>query len=785
MPEIGQSISHYRITEKIGAGGMGEVFLAEDTSLNRKVAMKFLPPEMQRDETAHRRFIREARSAAALDHPFICHINEVAKSGDRDVIVMEYVEGQSLKDKILQGPLPAEEVLTFGVEVADALEAAHAKGIIHRDIKPGNIMLTQTGHAKVMDFGLAKQLVGSGGTESAADTVTALTSDGSTVGTLAYMSPEQLRAQDADGRSDIWALGVTLFEMATGTRPFHGQSSFELTSAILNREPWPLPSEVSAELGAVIERCLQKDPGKRYQHAGEVRAALEKIRSGTSDAWAPWRYWLRRHRWLALAAGIVAVVAVLAALDVGGVRNRLVGVFAGPKYRSLAILPLENRTGDPAQENFVDGMTDTLIAEVSKIRPLRVTNRYSVMRYKGAKKSLLEIARDLGVETVMTASVAREADRVRVTAQLIEAATDRSLWTETYERELAGILWIQGEVARAVARTIRIRLAPQEEARLAGKREVNPAAYEAYLRGIGTLEQDARTRQQGMAFLLEALEKDPSDPLTNARLALGYISLLHGENPPEDALPRAKAAVRTALELDSNLAEAHAASGMLKGYDDWDWEGGIREMQLALEINPSFANARYHLAWFYVLLGRINEAIAEHKRAQEIDPFVAQYTSQFAWLYRTIRRNEEAIKEAQKVIEMYPNGGTIAHYVLGLVHQDRGRYDEAIAEIQKAAAVNPRWKWALGPTYASAGRTSDARNVVAEMKQQKISGWLAYWFAQVYAALGEKDEAFRWLNYEHPHIWAPWLLKKDFAEMRLLWDDPRFRELQARMHVPQ
>src|SRR5512137_548246 len=270
---IGKTVSHYRIIEKIGQGGMGEVFLADDASLHRKVALKFLPPDMQQDSAAHKRFLREAHSAAALDHPFICHINEVAESDGRDFIVMEYVEGQSVKDRLEKGPLPPDEALPIAIEVAEALEAAHGKGIVHRDIKPANVMLTGTGHAKVMDFGLAKQLASSGSMETAAETVTALTSDGSTVGTLAYMSPEQLRGHAVDGRSDIWALGVTLYEMASGTRPFHGQSGVDLTSAILNQAPRPLPSRAPAEMAALIGRCLEKDPEKRYQQAGELRDA--------------------------------------------------------------------------------------------------------------------------------------------------------------------------------------------------------------------------------------------------------------------------------------------------------------------------------------------------------------------------------------------------------------------------------------------------------------------------------------------------------------------------------
>src|SRR5512135_849635 len=409
-------LGHYRILEKIGQGGMGEVFLAEDTSLHRKVALKFLPPALQQDPIARKRFIREARSAAALDHPYICHINEVGESDGQDFIVMEYVQGQSLKDKLDEGPLPPQAALPVAIEVAEALDAAHSKGIIHRDIKPANIMLTQTGHAKVMDFGLAKQLVSPAGMESTEETVTALTSDGSAVGTLAYMSPEQLRGQSVDARSDIWTLGVTLYEMVAGKRPFHGQSGFELTTAIMSQAPRPLPSQVPAELGAVIERCLEKEPGKRYQQAADVRAALEAIQAGTAAPWTAWRYRLGRHRWLMLAAALVIIVAVLVGLDVGGLRGRLTG---GGQVRAvrLAVLPFANLSGDAEQEYLSDGFTQEMIAQLGRLHPqsLSVIARTSVMRYKKTEKPTDQIGRELGVGYILEGSARREAGRIRIT----------------------------------------------------------------------------------------------------------------------------------------------------------------------------------------------------------------------------------------------------------------------------------------------------------------------------------------------------------------------------------
>jgi len=588
---IGKTISHYKILEKIGQGGMGEVFLANDISLHRKVALKFLPPTMQQDPIAHKRFIREARSAAALDHPYICHINEVGESDGQDFIAMEYVEGLSLKDRLEQGPLPLEEALSVAIEVAEALEAAHTKGIIHRDIKPANIMLTQTGHAKVMDFGLAKQVFPSGGTESAEETVTALTSEGSTVGTLAYMSPEQLRSQSADARSDIWALGVTMYEMAAGARPFHGQSGFELTLAIVNQAPRPLPSQVPAELGAVIERCLEKGSGKRYQQASEVRAALEAIRAGTAAPWMAWRYRLGRHRWLMVAAALVIIATVLVGLDVGGLRGRLTG---GGQVRAvrLAVLPFANLTGDPEQEYLSDGMTQEMISQLGSLHPasLSVIARTSVTQYKKSDKPVDDVGRELNVDYVLEGSAQREGGRIRIHAELIQVRSQTQLWAQTYEREMSGILALQSEVAKKVAGSLALKLLPAEQARLANVRQVDPDAYEAYLKG---LQQWYKLTRAGVDTALQyfesSLQKDPNYAPAHVgvslvwvgRAQMGYVS--HAE-----ALPPMKAAALKAVELDDTIAEPHYALALARAWYEWDWPAPNRSSSARSRPIPAF-----------------------------------------------------------------------------------------------------------------------------------------------------------------------------------------------------
>jgi serine/threonine-protein kinase len=778
---IGQTLAHFRIVDEIGAGGMGVVYRAYDEQLQRDVALKVLPAASFRDPAARARLLREARTASKLNHPNICTIHEVGEADGQSYIAMEYVVGQPLSARLSSGALPVEQVLRYGLQLAEALAHAHQHGVVHRDLKSANVVVTPEGRVKVLDFGLAKQL----GEEELAETVSqTLTMPGTLVGTLAYMSPEQLRGRPADPRSDVWALGVVLHEMASGQRPFQGKTGFELSSAILSQAPPPLPPECSAELRGVIERCLAKEPGERYQRAGEVRAALEAVHAGVAiPAWPAWKQALTRRRWLLLAP-VSAAAAIALALNVTRLRKLLPGGAATQKFHSLAVLPLANSSGDAQQEYFVDGVTNALIGDLSKVTTLLVISRTSAMRYKNAAKPLPEIGRELGVETLVQGSVAREGSRVLVTAELIEAASQRRLWSKSYDGQLTGIRAMQGEMVRAIAREIKGELSPQEETRLANRREINPQVLEAYLKGTYYLQQSTpETTQKGMEYLHEAVEKDPMDPLAYAGLANGYVTLAHGEDPPPDALPRAKAAARTALELDGMFADAVFALGVIKGYDEWDWEGGDQAIQRAIELNPSLAMAHYHLAWFRALFGRMEEAITEHKRARECDPLNPLHTAWLGRLYQRQGRYAEALEEADKAIKMSPNS-PLGYDVRGWVYAEQGMHPEAIAAIQKAAELAPAYRLALGPLYALAGRKDEARRLMAELKEQKTTPWNAFWRARTYAALGDKDEAFRWLNYEHPHIWTPWLLTPEQRLfMKPLHGDPRFRELQCRMHV--
>ena len=774
---LGQTIAHYRILEKLGSGGMGVVYKAQDTNLGRTVALKFLATHLLESEEHKQRFLREAKATASLDHPNICMVHEVGEADGQVFLAMGYIDGPEVRTKIKERPLKLEEALDIVIQAAEGLRAAHQNGVVHRDIKSSNLMLTSTGQVKIMDFGLAQL---SGGSR--------LTKTDTILGTPAYMSPEQASGQTTDRRTDIWSSGVVLYEMVTGRLPFEGEREQAVVYSIINEPHEPVTAiraGVPLELDRIVSKALAKKPEERYQHLDDMlvdlRALREKPLTGSQSiaAVAP----ARRHALIAGAGVIAASLALALGLNLGGIRDRMTsGGSTVPAIASIAVLPLQNFSGDPEQEYFSDGLTEGLITELAKVGALKVISRTSVMRYKGTDKPLPQIARELGVDAVLEGSAQRVGDNVRITAQLINAATDEHLWAETYDRGMADLLRVQSEVTRAIAQRINIALTPEQETRLAGTRAISPAVYEAYLKGMFHLSKRTPAGiQQGMAYFQEAVEKDPANPLAYAGLALGYITLAHGPDPPEYALRQAKGAAQTALKLDDSLPEALAAMAFLRGYYDWQWDEADEILRRALEVNPSLAIAHYHSSWFHVLFGRNDEAIAAHKRAQEMDPLMPMHTSDLGVLYVWLGRYDEAIEEGRKSIEINPNfpNGYVA---LGLAYRDLERYDEAIDAHRKMAELSPLFRWELGSTYAAAGRIDEAREVLAELKQQKVTPWNAFFLAKLHTALGEKDEAFRWLNYEHPHAWVPWVrVWPDFQSLR---GDPRFDDLLRKMNLP-
>jgi TolB-like protein len=670
---IGRRVAHYQIIEKLGAGGMGEVWRAHDTRLDRDVALKVLPADRFSDENARARLVREARTASRLNHPHICTIHEVGEADGQTYIAMELVEGRTLSARLAEGALPASEVLGVGLQIAGAVAHAHERGVVHRDLKSANVILTPEGRVKVLDFGLAKRMLSEAAEDAPTQTMSALTAPGVVVGTPAYMAPEQLRGEAADARSDVWALGVVLYEMAAGRRPFQGRSTFEVSSAILKESPVPLPAAVPGELGALIARYLVKEPAARYQQAKEVQRALEPIQVGTAAPWAGWRYELSRRRWL-VAAG--AAATSLAGLAVG-LRGRLWGPQRAVR---LAVLPFVNLSGDAEQEYLSDGMTQEMITQLGSLHPasLSVIARTSVMRYKKSDKPIDEVARELNVDYILEGSARRDGGRVRIAAELIRVKGQTQLWAETYEREMAGVLALQSEVAKKVASSLALKLLPAEQARLANVRQVHPEAYDAYLRGSHyhsrLTEGDLETAEQ---YFNLALQKDPAFADAYAGLARVWTGRQQvGITPPSEAGPKAKAAVRKALELDDSNVTAHRALASILTWTDWDWAAADRQWKRLLELNRGDADTLSTYSHYLMLVRRPDEAMAQAKRAKELDPFHAKSQSFYTVVLETLGRYDEAVAQARSVLRIQPGQPIATKALIRAVperHERRGR----------------------------------------------------------------------------------------------------------------
>ncbi|HXW05948.1 MAG TPA: protein kinase [Vicinamibacterales bacterium] len=775
----GTIVGTHRLERLLGRGGMGVVFLAYDTRLHRHVALKIIDRETD-DATSSARLLREARNAAALNHPNICTIHEVGDADSAAFIAMEYVNGRSLRDRLDEGgALPLDEAVRCGIQAADALAYAHEHRVVHRDFKAANVIVDADGRLKIVDFGLARR---DDSLLADASTHASLVPAGTVAGTPYAMAPEQVRGEAGDARTDVWALGVLLYELVSGARPFTGGTVPELFSSILAQPAPPLPGRVPVALRAVIERSLEKNPARRYQSAGEVRSALEAIATGSASGIA-WRYHVRRRPWLAPAAALVAIGAVLAVLNVGGVRDVLLGTGTGTAPLRLAVLPLEDLSGDATQAYFAAGMHDALITELAKINALRVTARASAVRYQVGQKPIAEIARELDVDLVLTGSVVRSRERVGVSTQLIDGATENHVWTERYDRAARELLALQNEIVAAIVQEVRLQLTPEEEVRLARVRPVDPEAYDAYLRGAYLIEQSTpEDISRGLALLHEAVAKDPSHPLPYAHLAAGYATLGHGPSPPPDAFARARDAALKALELDDSVALAHTVRAELILYAErtWDWPAAERALQQAIKYNPTLSRAHGHYAWYLMLFDRADEAMTAIRRAQEADPLAAVYASWYGWLHWWNGRNDEALALVERALELSPNlfNGL---WGLGVVHSSQGRHDDAIAVLEQALPRNPRLAGPLGAAYAAAGRRVEALKLAEDLKKDPKN---ALFLALLYAELGERESTLEWLDATNKvrDSNLPWI--RNWPTFAFLRADPRFTRLLHEMKLP-
>ncbi len=786
---IGRTLGRYRVLAQIGAGGMGVVYRAHDERLDRDVALKVLPPGTLADETARRRFHKEAQSLSRLNHPNIATVHDFDTQEGVDFLVMEEVPGSSLDHRLeTGGPLPEKEVARYGMQLAEGLAAAHERGVVHRDLKPGNLQVTPDGRLKILDFGLARWRQAAG----PADITRSVSEAQHVVGTLPYMAPEQVQGEPADARTDIYGAGAVCYEMATGGPPFSETQGPRLIDAILHQSPVTpraLNPHVSPELERIILKCLEKDPEDRYQSAKELLVDLRRLgASAPRSAVVP----AKRRRFalpLATALTAAAVLAVFVVANPGDWRGRILhGASPVGPIRSLAVLPLNNFSGDPSQDYFADGMTEELTANLARLGSLRVISRTSVMQYKGVHKPLPEIARELNVEAIVEGSVLRDHDRVRITAQLIRAATDQHLWAETYDRKLSDVLDLQSEVARKIAEQINITLTPLEKTRLASRRSVDPEAHDRYLQGLYHLNKGTGSELRAAIDQFEqALAKAPTYAPAYSGLADCYLALSTFYEPAREAMPKAKAAAQKALALDESLAAAHNSMGNVNMFFDWDWPATEREARRAIELDPNNANAHDLYAVYFYTSGRYDQGLAELQRAHELDPYSLMIAADLIWWPTMGRQYDLAIENGRKAIAMEPNYAA-AHSWVAVTYALKEQFPEAVKEAETGHRLDdsPIFTSMLAYAYAKAGRRQEAERVLVELKEAlKKRSSCSYEVGVAYVALGQKDEAFRWLQnaYDDRSVCTN-MIKVD-PRLDPIRSDRRYTELARRVGAPQ
>jgi len=817
--------SHYRIVQKLGAGGMGEVFLAEDTLLRRQVALKVLPESFAMEVEGLRRFEREAHSASALNHPNILTIYEFGADGETHFLAAEYVKGETLRQRLKGESLSLRETLDIAAQVAAALHAAHSAGIVHRDIKPDNIMLRDDGLVKVLDFGLAKLTK----SEPSAEDVTQIqvqTSPGQVLGTALYMSPEQARGKEVDSRSDVWSLGVVLYEMLTGRTPFAGETSSDSIASILTKEPLPLDKDAPLELQRIIRKSLQKKADERYQTVKDLQLDLQNLKhelefseelersqipasaksknvsanqitervaaqtdsaanmsthEGLSNRPSSAEYLIQEvksHRW-AVITGLIVILAI--GLGYWFFARREVNP---RQIESIAVLPFQNVSNDAGIDYLADGISESLINSLTELQQLKVIARSTAFRYKAKEVDAQTVGRELDVRAVLMGRVRQAADRINIQVDLVDTSTGAQLWGEEYEGAAANVLTVKQTIAREVTAKLRLRLTGEQQQQLTKRDTTNPEAYQFYLRGrYYWNKRTAENISKALKEFQQALDRDPNFALGYVGVADCYLLLQqYAGAPASEALPRARAAVERALQIDGTLAEAHASLAKVDEFL-YHWAEAEEGFKHAISLNPNYPTAHHWLALNHLNRNRFDDALNEMKRAQKLDPLSPIIGSTLAMVYLLKNKPDLALEQCKRVIELEPNFPS-AHLYLGWSYSKLGRHEEGIAELEKAVEFSGRagfYLADLGYLYAVTGRRKEALAILKELQEKNAKSEASFEsVAAVYAGLEERDQMFAWLEkgFQARDDLTSVLWWFDYDDLR---NDPRYADLVRRM----